>query len=304
MSQASNSSGARTWITRQPWRLWGHQVMAVVRQELKHNLFSLRAAAIYLLAFAPVVILGIYVLQIPCLNCNAYGNASLARTFQSYLDEETTMFAGIFQLYYLRLGIFFGVMGVFTWLFRGQIVQRTLHYSFLAPLRRELLIIGKFLAGVLMATLTFGAGVLLSFVLVYWHVRSAGFDYVFHGPGLAQLAAYLGITALACIGYGAIFLTLTIIFKNPIIPGIVMLGWETFSGIFPAMLQRLSVSFYLKHLCPVNAPSDGILALLTVVTEPVAAWATVLGLLLLASVALAVACIRSRTLEISYSSEQ
>ncbi|HLQ51244.1 MAG TPA: hypothetical protein VK129_07075 [Terriglobales bacterium] len=304
MNQASNSPSARTWIAGQPWRLWGHQVMAVVRQELKQNLFSRRAAGIYLLAFAPVVILGIYVLQTPCLNCNAYGDVSLSRTFKFYLDEETTMLAGIFQLYYLRLGIFFGVMGLFTWLFRGQIVQRTLHYSFLAPLRRELLILGKFLAGTLMATLMFGVGVLLCFALVYWHFKSAGYDYVFHGPGLQQLAVYLGITALACIGYGAIFLTLTIIFKNPIIPGIVMLGWETFSGIFPAMLQRLSVSFYLKHLCPVNAPANGILALLTVVAEPVAPWATVLGLLLLTSVALAVACIRSRRLEISYSSEQ
>src|SRR5579859_1374538 len=304
MNQANNNSGARTWVADQPWRLWGHQVMAVVRQELKQNLFSRRAAGIYLLAFAPVVILGSYVLQSPCLNCNTYGDASLAHTFQSYLDEETTMLAGIFQLYYLRLGIFFGVMGVFTWLFRGQVVQRTLHYSFLAPLRRELLIIGKFLAGTLMATLMFGAGVLLSFALVYWHFGPAGYDFVFHGPGLQQLAVYLGITALACIGYGAIFLTLTIIFKNPVIPGIAMLGWETFSGIFPAMLQRLSVSFYLKHLCPVSAPSDGILALLTVVTEPVAAWATVLGLLLLAAAALAVACLRVRTLEISYSSEQ
>jgi len=291
MSQVSNSSGLRTWITSQPWRLWGYQVMVVAQQELKRNLFTRRAIWVYLLAFGPVVILAIDALRSPgCLPCS--------------LDEETTVLAAIFQLYYLRLGIFFGVMGIFTWLFRGQIVQRTLHYSFLAPLRRELLIIGKFLAGALMATVLFGAGVLLSFSLVYWHFAARGYDYVFHGPGLEQLAAYLGITALACIGYGAIFLTLTIIFKNPVIPGIVMLGWETFSGVFPAMLQRLSVSFYLKHLCPVNAPSDGILALLTVVTEPVAAWATVLGLLLLASVALAVACIRSRTLEISYSSEQ
>jgi ABC-type transport system involved in multi-copper enzyme maturation permease subunit len=214
------------------------------------------------------------------------------------------MFAAIFQLYYLRMGIFFGVMGIFTWLFRSQIVQRTLHYSFLAPLRRELLIIGKFLAGALMATLIFGAGVFVSFSLLYWHFAGRGYDYVFHGPGVEQLAVYLGITALACIGYGAIFLTLSVIFKNPIIPGICMLGWETFSGIFPAMLQRLSVSFYLKHLCPVSAPGDGILALLTVVTEPVAPWATVLGLLLLTSAVLAFACIRSRTLEISYSSEQ
>jgi ABC-type transport system involved in multi-copper enzyme maturation permease subunit len=281
----------RNWITTQPWRLWANQLLAVVRQELRQNFFSRRGIWVYLLAFAPAIAFGIDALRSPgCPECS--------------LDDDTTAFAATFQLYYLRMAIFFGVMGIFTWLFRSQIVQRTLHYYFLAPLRRELLIIGKFLAGALIATLIFSAGVLLSFSLLYWHFAARGYDYVFRGPGLEQLAIYLGITALSCIGYGAIFLTLTIIFKNPIIPGICLLGWETFSGIFPAMLQRLSVSFYLKHLCPVSAPSDGIMGLLTVVTEPVAPWATVLGLLLLASAVLTFACIRSRKLEISYSSEQ
>lgn len=291
MTTANTVSGTRNWIATQPLRLWASQLMAIMRQELKQNFFSWRGSWVYLLAFAPAVILAIDAVRTPgCLPCS--------------LDDDTTMFAATFQLYYLRMGIFFGVMGIFTWLFRSQVVQRTLHYSFLAPLRRELLIIGKFLAGAVMAILIFGAGVFLSFSISYWHFAARGYDYVFNGPGLGQLAAYLGITALACIGYGAIFLTLTIIFKNPIIPGICMLGWETFSGVFPAMLQRLSVSFYLKHLCPVSAPGDGILALLTVVTEPVAPWATVLGLLLLTAAVLTFACIRSRTLEISYSGEQ
>lgn len=291
MNIASTAANARTWLTGRPWRLWANQVWAIVRQELKQNFFSRRGTWVYLLAFAPTVVLAGDALRSPgCPSCS--------------LDDDATMFAAIFQIYYLRMGIFFGVMGIFTWLFRSHVVQRTLHYSFLAPLRRELLVIGKFLAGGLMAIAIFGAGVLLSFSIVYWHFAARGYDYVFHGPGLEQLAAYLGVTALASIGYGAIFLTLTIVFKNPIIPGICMLGWETFSGIFPAMLQRLSVSFYLKHLCPVSAPGDGILALLTVVTEPVPAWATVLGLLLLASAVLTFACMRSRTLEINYSNEQ
>jgi len=291
MIPANAASEARAWVANQPWRLWANQLLAVMRQELKQNFFSQRGIWVYLLAFALAVVFGIDALRTPgCPACS--------------LDDDTTMFAGTFLIYYQRMGIFFGALGIFAWLFRGQIVQRTLHYSFLAPLRREVLVVGKFLAGALMATLIFGAGVFLSFSLVYWHFGGRGYDYVFHGPGLEQLAIYLGITALACIGYGAIFLCLTIIFKNPIVPGICMLGWETFSGIFPALMQRLSVSFYLKHLSPVSVPADGILPLLTVVTEPVAPWATVLGLLLLASAALAFACIRSRTLEISYSGEQ
>ena len=300
MSILDAAAKAPKWIAGQPWRLWANQVGALVRQEIKSNFFTRRALWIYLLAFAPVAVAGIYVLH-TCIEC---GDVSLVQATQYRLDEDTTTFAGVFQLYYLRFGIFFGTMGIFAWLFRGQILQRTLHYYFLAPIRRELLVVGKFVAGAAMASVLFSVGVLLSFTLIYWHFGSAGYDYVFHGPGLQQVAAYLGVTVLACLGFGAVFLTLTIVFKNPVIPGVFWLGWETFSGILPAMLQRLSVSFYLKHLCPVAAPSDGILALLTVVTEPVAAWATVLGLLLLAFAALALACLRIRKLEISYSSDQ
>lgn len=297
MNMLGTTRDMRVWITTQPWRLWAHQLLALVWQEIKRNFFTRRAIWVYLLAFAPVAVIGVYVLH-RCVDCN---DASLS---QFRMDEDTTVLAGLFQFYYLRLGLFFGIMGIFAWLFRGQILQRTLHYYFLAPLRRELLIIGKFAAGAAMASILFGAGVLFSFALIYWHFGSAGYDYVFYGPGLHQLGAYLGVTVLATLGYGAIFLTLTVVFKNPVIPGVLWLGWETFSGIFPAVLQRLSVSFYLKHLCPVEAPSDGILALLTVVTEPVAVWASVVGLLLLASGALALACVRIRTLEITYSNEQ
>ena len=103
MNQAG--TGARMWITSQPWRLWGHQIMAIVRQELKHNFFTRRGTWIYLLAFGPVVVFAIAAIQTPgCAPCS--------------LDEDTSLFAATFQLYYMRFGIFFGVMGIFAWLFR------------------------------------------------------------------------------------------------------------------------------------------------------------------------------------------
>ena len=63
------------------------------------------------------------------------------------IHQDTEILAGIFQVFYLRFGIFFGCLGLFSWLFRGEIVEKTLHYYFLAPVRREVLIAGKFLAG-------------------------------------------------------------------------------------------------------------------------------------------------------------
>ena len=168
-------------------------------------------------------------------------------------------------MFYLRFGIFFGCLGIFTWLFRGEIIEKSLHYYFLAPVKREVLLVGKFVGGLVTSATLFGLGVLLSFVMIYVHFGDAGQYYVFNGPGMGQLLAYLGVTALACIGYGSFFLTLSLVLKNPIIPAVLVLGWETFTPILPSLVQRFSITYYLKQLCPVAIPSDGILALFTVV---------------------------------------
>ncbi len=270
-----------------PWQLWIAQTAAILRIEIKKTLWMRRGIWVYLLALAPVVLIGIHAVDSP-----------LGR--HCTLSQDTEILAGIFQVFYVRLGIFFGCLGLFTWLFRGEIVEKTLHYYFLSPVRRDVLIAGKFLAGLISSMLIFGLSILLSFVLMYGHFGPAGRTYVFSGPGLGQLAAYMSVTALACIGYGSVFLALSLIFKNPILPGIVVLLWEMFHAVLPPLLQKLSIAFYLKQLCPVSVPPVGILALFTVVAEPVSAYIAVPGLLCLCAAILLFAFWKIRTFEISY----
>ena len=279
---------ARTqkFLREAPWQLWSAQVPAILRIELKKSLWMRRSLWIYPIAVGPALIIGLHAL--------------IDSASTSSLPEDTSVLAMIFQIYYLRLGIFFGCMGLFTWLFRGEVVEKTLHYYFLAPVRREVLAISKFLAGLIASGIIFGGSVLLCFVLMYGHFGAIGRAYVFDGPGLGQLGAYLGVTLLACLGYGAVFLALSLVFRNPIIPGAFVLLWEGLHPVFPPLLQNLSVMFYLKQLCPVSIPSDGVLALFTVMTEPVSPWIAVPGLLTLATVILVFACLRIRRTEISY----
>lgn len=270
-----------------PWQLWITQLAAIVPIEMKKNLWMRRSIWIYLVAFAPAGLIGLHAMESPMgRHCS--------------LSQDTEILAGIFQLFYLRLGIFFGCMGLFTWLFRGEVVEKSLHYYFLTPVRRELLVVGKFLAGVSASAFIFGLSVLLSFTFMYGHFGPAGRSFVFDGPGLGHLFAYLGVTVLACIGYGSLFLALSLLVKNPILPGIAVLLWETVHAVLPPLLQKFSVMFYLKQLCPVSIPSDGVLALFTVVAEPVPAWIAVPGLLGLSSAILVYACLRIRRTEISY----
>jgi ABC-type transport system involved in multi-copper enzyme maturation permease subunit len=279
------------WSKEQPWRLYGSQVSVLVRNEVRRNLFTRRRLWIYLLALIPVVMIVGHTIS-DRHNMNP-----------AQIEEDTQVLAGIVQLYYFRLGIFFACMAIFTWLFRGEMVERTLHYQFLVPVRREVLVVGKFLAGAVVAIALFLTAVFACFYFIYARFGSAGKSYVFDGPGLGQLWSYLLVTALACVGYGAVFLALSLLFKNPIVPGVVIMGWEAIAPIFPAWAQRLSVTFYLKHLCPVNLPITGPLAIFTIVAEPVSPLIAVLGLLCLTIAILTLSCFLIHRMEITYTTE-
>ncbi len=276
-------------LRQQPWALWAMQMRRITRIEVRRNLMTWKAAWIYLLAFIPTGIILIHFL--------------FERHPQFAIADDTNVLAGIVQFYYIRLGIFFGCLGIFSRLIRGEMIERSLHFYLLAPVRREILLLAKFASGVMGAVLLFGSAIIAGFALMYASYGSAGQDYVFNGPGLGQLEAYLLVVVLGCIGYGAVFLLLSMMFRNPTPAAMLVLGWEFINPVMPSLLQKISVASYLKHLMPITVPGEGIFALLTVQTDPVSGWAATLGLLLLTVVVLAYSCVRIRSLEIRYTTE-
>lgn len=286
--QSTNTS-LRVKIMQQPWGLWWIQAQRLTRIEVRRNLFSWKATWIYFLAFIPALIILVHLL--------------IDRHTPSSMNEDTVILAGIVQFYYVRLGIFFGCLGIFSRLIRGEMIERSLHFYLLSPVRREVLLLSKFAAGSISALLLFGTAMLVDFTLMYAAFGAAGRDYVYNGPGLGQLHAYLLIFALACLGYGAVFLLLSMMFRNPIPAAMLFFGWETINPVLPSLLQKLSVASYLRNLMPVTVPAEGVFALLTVPTEPVPVWAASLGLLMLIAVVLIYSCYRVRTIEIRYTTE-
>ena len=71
------------------------------------------------------------------------------------IPKDSLIFAAVFQFFYLRLAIFFGCVGVFMNLFRGEMLDKSLHFYLLAPIRREILAIGKYLAGLIATVVIF-----------------------------------------------------------------------------------------------------------------------------------------------------
>lgn len=223
------------------------------------------------------------------------------------LAEDTVIFAGVFQLFFLRLAVFFGCVFVFLNLFRGEMLDRSLHYYWLAPVRREVVVAGKFLAGLAATVAIFTTSVVLQIAVMNTHFDAATLDQYMAGDGWRHALAYVGVTALACAGYGSVFLASGLLLRNPLIPAAVILGWESLNGILPAVLRQISVIYWLKSLCPVEIPiSKGVpppLALLALNVDPAHPAVAVTGLLAVSAGLLVLAAWKARRLEITYAAE-
>lgn len=291
MSEATATAG------RGRFGLWTRQALAVARLEVGRNFFGLRALGLYLLALAPV---GIILLL-------AWG-----RMLGLFSDPATGIPAGdlsreygaFFAQLQARLVIFFVCLLVFTRLFRAEVQQRSLHYYFLTPVRREVLVAGKLAAGLGAAGLILGATTVLTFLGHFLPLTgasgSAGYaTFLTRGGGLGQLAGYLGVTLLGVLGYGAVFLAAGLFFRNPILPALAVFGWEWANFLLPPFLKRISVIHYLQALQPVPPPAE-MLALLADPPEP---WLAVPGLLAVSAGFIVISALRLRRAEIVYGEE-
>jgi ABC-type transport system involved in multi-copper enzyme maturation permease subunit len=223
------------------------------------------------------------------------------------LPQLLLVFATIFRFYFLRLAVFFGCVGVFTNLFRGEMLDKSLHFYLLTPVRREVLLAGKYLAGLLATVIIFTASTALQWMALLWQFDHQAVADYFAGPAAAHLIPYLGVTALACAAYGSLFVCAGILFRNPIVPAAVVLLWESANLFLPATLQKLGVIYYLQSLCPLAAAPDSSMPVpLTrlISATPSAPPAAALGCLAVLTLAvLAFSAFRSRKLEINYSTD-
>src|SRR5579884_3111468 len=110
------------------------------------------------------------------------------------LAQDRVIFATVFQFFYLRLAIFFGCVGIFTNLFRGEMLDKSLHFYLLAPMRREVLLAGKYFAGLFAAVIIFTAGTAAQIAALSWHFEPGQVAAYMHASGWHDIAAYLGVT--------------------------------------------------------------------------------------------------------------
>jgi ABC-type transport system involved in multi-copper enzyme maturation permease subunit len=285
MSSAIDAIANKNNQSPLPWALWLRQIGAIFRFDLRKNFLGRRAILIYLLAMLPLFPLLVF----------AFVPANY-KNFNNYSLVYSVLYNGLI----LRTLVFFGCAWIFMNLFRGEIVDRSLHYYFLSAVRREVLVVGKYFSGLVTSIVLFTFTTVAAMLLLYLpSFYSQSMRYFFEGPGLTQLLTYAGITILACVGYGAFFVVVGLFVRNPIIPAVLLYGWEWLNFLLPPLLKKISVIHYLNSLVPIPV-SEGPFA---VVAEPTPAWIAIPSMLGVTLIVLVLAAYRIRHMEIRYGSD-
>ncbi|MCB1055522.1 MAG: hypothetical protein KDD11_08415 [Acidobacteria bacterium] len=266
-----------------PPSLWRAQLAGVVRLEARKTLLGSRVLPLLLLAGLPLGLLLLLAI------------VPLPSEIRQGIDG-VALFAGIYRVFFLRIAIFVGCLVVFIQLFRGDLMERSLHYYFLCPIRRELLMAGKFLVGLASTGVILGISTAGSYVLAVLPFAAGRPGF---GDLLGQAVAYTATTLLGCLGYGALFMLAGLYVRNPVVPAMALFLWELLNPFLFSLLRKISVIYYLQSMLPVHL-SEGPFAILSDLVSP---WLAVPGLLLVAGLALALSAWRIRNLEITYANE-
>ncbi|MDA1372195.1 MAG: hypothetical protein O2971_15710 [Proteobacteria bacterium] len=270
--------------------LWWRQVRAIFRIEFGKTLFSRRAIACYVLALIPVLV----------LTAATIASIDEGESVFETIERAREIFGQIFSTLILGAVVFLGSATIFTTLFRGEILDRSIHYYVLTPVRREVLVVAKYLAGLASGVMLFGLSTLIGFLLLYLPFGMDQFiTDLSNGIALQQLGMYLGIIVLATMGYGSVFMATGLLFHNPLIPIVLIAGWETIHFILPPALKIFSIIYYLKGLLPIPL-DEGPLA---VIVAPPPVWVSIFGMFGLCVLTVAGSVYLLKRLEVKYTDE-
>lgn len=258
------------------------QTVAVMRLEWR-RLFGWRAVWLTGLALFPVALMTVAAVMVM-----KFGDGT------QDLGDMREGFANLYHGLFVRIILFFGCLSIFVGQIRGEVEGRSLHYLFLTPVPRAVVTVGKYLAGLTLAWAFFVGSTVVTHGLAYLPFGSQRWlDPV----AMRELLLYCGMTILGCAGYGAAFLLIGTLLRGPGWFVALFFAWEWFQFLLPPILKQLSVVYYVKSLTPVPI-SEGPFALLA---EPTPMWLASLQLVLYVAIAVTVASLVVRRMEINYS---
>ncbi|HLP45506.1 MAG TPA: ABC transporter permease subunit [Candidatus Kapabacteria bacterium] len=180
-----------------------------------------------------------------------------------------------FQLFISLLCLFYG-----SSVMNDEIDNKTLIYLTTVPVSRASLILGKYLAHVVISLIIIMIGLFLSYAIV-------NSEHIMEISYIEKLGVFAGVAMLSIVAYSSLFTMLGTLMKKSILLGLFfILGWESIVQFFPGVTQKLTINHYIKSLLPIRlAGNENILSFQL---QPSPALESILMLLMITIVSLGI----------------
>lgn len=199
----------------------------------KQGIKSKKAKIFFLLSFLPVLVL--LIAKIIELT-NPAARITAAEIFSK------AMLIIYIQLLVPILALLFGSLVI-----NEEIDNKTLIYLTTSPVPKPAIIVGKYLAYIVLSAIIINAGLLLCFLVI-------NIDQLGEVSYLRQFLTFVGVGGLALIAYSAFFTLLGTLIKKSVILGLLFIfGWENVVQYFPGVTQKFTFIHYIKSLLPYTA---------------------------------------------------
>ncbi|HEX5166888.1 MAG TPA: ABC transporter permease subunit [Thermomicrobiales bacterium] len=149
-------------------------------------------------------------------------------------------FAGIFQEFIAPTLLPIATLILATNALGNEVEDRTMVYLVLKPISRMRIVLEKFAAVALTATLLLWEGTLLAYLLA---MRGDA------GNNIDQLLAICFAQLIGVLGYGALFMAISLIVPRALLAGLIYaLLWESLFGRFIPGIRLVSVRHYVQSI--------------------------------------------------------
>jgi ABC-type transport system involved in multi-copper enzyme maturation permease subunit len=218
---------------------WARAVRAVFDLSLEGMVWSRRSLVVAVLLGLPVVFAIAY-------------RAVLAAKMPPQMTGFD-LYGIVVAIYYVRNVLPLAALFYATALIADEVDGKTLTYLITRPVRRSAILVGKF-AAYLATTLSL---TLPAAVITFFLLATAG-----GGAGIGgrvpDLFRDLGVMALALLAYGGLFTLLGVVFRRPVIPGLLFLYvWELVANL-PGYMPRFTLTAWLRSLIKHRPPQEGL----------------------------------------------
>lgn len=161
---------------------------------------------------------------------------------ENELDSEMDFFMGLVVILYLQLVVLYVCFLYASALITSEVDDRTITYLISRPIRKVEIVVYKYIGYVISLFLLFSISVVINYGILASHQGGSGIT-----DNLDFLAFSLGGILIGIILWGAFFIFLASVIRNPLMPGfLICIFWESLIANIGTNVSKLTGTYIIR----------------------------------------------------------